>query len=70
MRTLGLVADGRLEFRLGGYCVPEDTDARRSYLRPIADPSERVSAVFDKLCVSERSWEAARQDNIKQGLSF
>jgi len=62
MRTLGLRADGRLEFRLGTFSPQDDTDANCSYLRPNEDPWARVSAVFDKLCVSERSWEAEREN--------
>lgn len=60
MKTQGLVQDGRLEFKLGTPAPTLDGGAENTYLRP-PPPETRVSAVFDRLCVSAGSWERARE---------
>ena len=60
MKTQGLVQDGRLEFKLGSPPPLSKPEAENIYLRP-PPPESRVSAVFDRLCVSAQSWERARE---------
>ncbi|XP_023322981.1 serine/threonine-protein kinase VRK1 isoform X2 [Eurytemora carolleeae] len=60
MKTQGLVQDGRLEFKLGSPPPLLEPEAENIYLRP-PPPESRVSAVFDRLCVSAQSWERARE---------
>lgn len=64
MRQLGCIPDGRLEFRLGVSSVPIETEADNlEFLKPL-EPHTRVSKVFDRLCVSERTWEASWEEMI------
>ena len=71
MSRLGCRQDGRLQFRLGpnGPALPttttEDSSAAE-FLRPLPADGARVSAVFDRMCVSERSWQAARDRLISE----
>ena len=66
MKSAGCVQNGQLEFRVdlsGAQHSPpaQDTAADSlEFLRPCA-PDARVSEVFDKLCVSGRTWERARE---------
>jgi hypothetical protein len=61
MSRVGCRQDGRLEFRLGPAAGPAQSGvAAEDFVRPPAADGARVSAVFDQMCVSERSWQAAR----------
>jgi hypothetical protein len=58
---VGCRQDGRLEFRLGPAAGPAQSGvAAEDFVRPPPVDGARVSAVFDQMCVSERSWQAAR----------
>eukprot|EP00088_Acartia_fossae_P071664 TRINITY_DN9899_c0_g1_i3.p1 TRINITY_DN9899_c0_g1~~TRINITY_DN9899_c0_g1_i3.p1 ORF type:complete len:877 (-),score=247.53 TRINITY_DN9899_c0_g1_i3:669-3185(-) len=66
MKTFGCVSNGRLEFRLGVSNLPVETEIENlEYLKPL-EPDTRVSGVFDRLCVSARSWESAREEMIER----
>ena len=61
MRKRGLTRNGRLEFKLGSAVAPAGSLAENeTFLRPLADPETRISAIFDKLCVSSTTWEQSR----------
>jgi len=61
MSRVGCRQDGRLEFRLGPAAGPAQSGvAAEDFVRPPPADGARVSAVFDQMCVSERSWQAAR----------
>jgi hypothetical protein len=73
MTRHGCRQDGRLQFRLGPNgpnltATASEDSLAAEFLRPLpADGSgRRVSAVFDRMCVSERSWQAARDRLISQ----
>jgi len=62
MRMNGHVRDGRLVFRLGSAATSAGTEAENAtFLRPL-DPETRISAIFDKLCISNTSWEQTREN--------
>lgn len=65
MKSTGCVQNGLLEFRvdLSGaqHNLPgDDVTENVEFLRP-CPPDTRISAVFDKLCVTGRTWERARE---------
>ena len=69
----GCVLDNKLEFKLAK--LSDSKNANKENIEPSVlfgpskkPPVERVSAVFDSACVSETSYERARQGNILQKL--
>lgn len=64
MSRLGCRQDGRMEFRLGPTgstsALHLDESTAADFLRPPPVDGARLSAVFDRMCISERSWQAAR----------
>ncbi len=70
MTRSGCRHDGRLQFRLGpSGPLPvgglNEAAATAEFLRAPAEAEGRLSAVFDRMCVSERSWQAAR-DRLRE----